>query len=714
MSFPTIKNLMSRIFLLSMLALFPTLFSSCHLFEDDDDYGKFFNMLREGVVSLDGSLALDINSMYDLGDGAGMIIPGAYDNVWYEGSYYRAGFSFFHGWEGKSEGEFTLSKGHNTIVGSIVVKLKKFHGDDEMTVSVSGVFNIPSIRMKVGKVPGSPSVESFAHYGFKGMVNENVDARGVTCDGRSQLRFLFDDNAYDVLRIYPHFYDINDEEIPESEYYTGTFSDPKTVSVGTGQAWYVIYTAPTIYDTERNPRWVDLEVIMGSEGHEYSMTYETSIDLYPCGVGLVHGLWSDAESCFGKLRSYILDIEGYNDNLVQMIDYEHNHALKFDQNQFLDPVVDRNLNEMYDRLLSLGIVSSKYDLVGHSMGGILSRLYAQKTNPYAVRKIITLDTPHFGSQLADLGKNLVDGLSLAIPDFRVKMLLKAFYYTQQSALVDLATTSEAIQALNDDTRLDIIGNVAVHAICSVMLPPGSSVESRRDWGAVVWRRVDGAKKALQKVPEVFVNFNCDLYDAQQEYITNATWDFQKILYGEPRHDGVVSLTSQRGGLRDEFVTIEEAPYAGNFGYECQAHHINTNQWGVSFNNIGRLLVADLEFSNEFCMGGFGPMPAKAPGQRRAPEPSYYSLDNSGDNAVVILPCDEQSDGTFRFSLDTGANIVSGMILATLDDGEETLWVDAGDKNYELLLDGSKGRLTVHAIGRTADNGIVTATREFDI
>ena len=247
-----------------------------------------------------------------------------------------------------------------------------------------------------------------------------------------------------------------------------------------------------------------------------------------------------------------------------------------------------------------------------------------------------------------------------------------------------------------------------------MLPPGSSVDSRRDWGAIFWRRVDSAKKSLQKVPEVFVNFNCDLYDAQQEFITNATWNFQKYLYGEPRHDGVVSLTSQRGGLPDEYVTIEEAPYVGNFGYESQAHHINTNQWGVSFNNIGRLLVADLEFSNEFCMGGFGPMPAKASEQRRAPEPSYYALDNSGDNALSIVRSDEQESDSFRFSLDAGANIVNGMILATFDDGEETLWVDAGDKNYELLLDGSKGRLTVHAIGRTADNGIVTATGEFDI
>ena len=713
MSFPTIKNLLSRICLMSMLALFPALFTSCHLFEDDDDYGKFFNMLREGVVSLDGSLALDINSMYDLGDGAGAIIPGAYDNVWYEGSYYRAGFSFFHGWEGKSEGEFTLSKGRNTIVGSIVVKLKKFHGDDEMTVSVSGVFNIPSIRMKVGKVPSAPKVESFAHYGFKGMVDENVDARGVTCDGRSQLRFLFDDNAYDVLRVYTHFYDINDEEIPEGEYYTGTFSDPKSLTVGYGQSWYVIYTAPTIYDTKRNPRWVDLEVIMGSEGHEFSMTYETSIDFAPCGVGLVHGLNSNAEACFGNLRNYILNIDGYTGDIVQMVDYKSSNVLKFDHNQYIDPVVDRNLTEMYERLLSKGIVSSKYDLVGHSMGGILSRLYAQKTNPYAVRKIITLDTPHFGSQLADFGQKTVDCLSIAILDKRIGLVLSALYYNCLGALPDLATTSEAIKQLNDDSRLDIIGNVAVHAICSVMLPPGTELHAR-SWDDIVWRKVDETKKALTRAQDVFINFNCDLYDAQQEAATNAAWNMLKDLYGEPRHDGVVSLTSQRGGLRDEFVTIEEALYMGVLGKESHAHHINTNQWGVSFNNIGRLLVADLEFSNEFCMGGFGPMPAKASEQRRAPEPSYYALDNSGDNALSIVRSDEQESDSFRFSLDAGANIVNGMILATFDDGEETLWVDAGDKNYELLLDGSKGRLTVHAIGRTADNGIVTATGEFDI
>ena len=40
-------------------------------------------------------------------------------------------------------------------------------------------------------------------------------------------------------------------------------------------------------------------------------------------------------------------------------------------------------------------------MIGHSMGGILERLYIQQIDNKNTNKLITLNTPHFGSKIGD-------------------------------------------------------------------------------------------------------------------------------------------------------------------------------------------------------------------------------------------------------------------------------------------------------------------------
>ncbi len=53
----------------------------------------------------------------------------------------------------------------------------------------------------------------------------------------------------------------------------------------------------------------------------------------------------------------------------------------------------------------------QFDLVGHSMGGLVSRYYIENLEKpegrTPVRKLITLNTPHFGSGLAEIGSDVV-------------------------------------------------------------------------------------------------------------------------------------------------------------------------------------------------------------------------------------------------------------------------------------------------------------------
>ena len=106
--------------------------------------------------------------------------------------------------------------------------------------------------------------------------------------------------------------------------------------------------------------------------------------------------------CFRGLKNH-LNANGYRSALVLNGDYKGSNAQSFVNNTYVNNVVGNHMKQLFRQLASQGIISSKYDLVGHSMGGILSRMYAQEINSNAVNRIITLDTTHSGSQLANPG-----------------------------------------------------------------------------------------------------------------------------------------------------------------------------------------------------------------------------------------------------------------------------------------------------------------------
>lgn len=282
--------------------------------------------------------------------------------------------------------------------------------------------------------------------------------------------------------------------------------------------------------------------------------------------------------------------------------------------------------------------------------------------------------------------------------------------------MDLRTTSEAIKALNDDSRMDIAGKIGVHAICSVILPPNEEYLPTQNYGSNSkkdWRNVMPAIYERGKAVLTLERFVTSSFIKPEGSTTG--WEVYKTMFGESNHDGVVSLISQRGGLRDEFVTIEEAPYLGNFGTESPAHHTQTNNWNISFNNIGKLLKANVMKSGFFCMNGFGPYPynhSKHRVQNRMDDFKY--TENEGDNSIAIIEGEKTEDDSFSFKLKTGCNLVNALILASIEGDKDAIWISSGEKEYTLELYEKKGQLTIYAIGRNNENEITLATEKYDI
>ena len=91
------------------------------------------------------------------------------------------------------------------------------------------------------------------------------------------------------------------------------------------------------------------------------------------------------------VRNYDLMFKGFEDNgLVKNRDY---FVYNFDWRK----PISQQIIDFNEYINSLGLAQGeKIDLVGHSLGGLVSRIWTQE-NPTKVNKIITLASPHSGA-----------------------------------------------------------------------------------------------------------------------------------------------------------------------------------------------------------------------------------------------------------------------------------------------------------------------------
>ncbi len=125
-------------------------------------------------------------------------------------------------------------------------------------------------------------------------------------------------------------------------------------------------------------------------------------------VVLVHGLWGcgnregcsktskyvwkEFESEFNEKELYdVYSVNYYEEGQVNSI-VEHASKLQF--------VIDDAISKLKKQF-----AATKVDIIAHSLGGLLTREYCQQNNTDCqnkIRRFITIATPHYGSELADL------------------------------------------------------------------------------------------------------------------------------------------------------------------------------------------------------------------------------------------------------------------------------------------------------------------------
>jgi len=138
------------------------------------------------------------------------------------------------------------------------------------------------------------------------------------------------------------------------------------------------------------------------------VTVSENIILQPPPLVLVHGIWSDAGQAWSSFKPW-LEAHYPNAQLVFTADYGKYSALTF-ENFETQQVLALTISDTLNYAAAQNTVATSVDVIGHSMGGLVTRYFMDNGAPApfatgtfpknVVHRLITIGTPHSGSELA--------------------------------------------------------------------------------------------------------------------------------------------------------------------------------------------------------------------------------------------------------------------------------------------------------------------------
>lgn len=191
----------------------------------------------------------------------------------------------------------------------------------------------------------------------------------------------------------------------------GTFGDinPSDIRTDKNGEYLVTYTPPSVStDIIRNK---NIEVTITAELSKSNISSSFTVDLTGTPVILVHGYQCNG-TIFENLKEY-LDSRHFQ---ASALDYESEKGVAKSAKQLEDFIQSQKLEYLKE-----GLLVNKFDIIAHSMGGLVTRYYTcseEYIKNSDVRKIIFISVPHKGSPLAPLGLQFYNdaGIKDLVPD----------------------------------------------------------------------------------------------------------------------------------------------------------------------------------------------------------------------------------------------------------------------------------------------------------
>jgi pimeloyl-ACP methyl ester carboxylesterase len=269
-------------------------------------------------------------------------------------------------------------------------------------------------------------------------------------------------------------------------------------------------------------------------GNGNQTSFQSQLTIIRPPLMLLHGIWSD----MGAWSSFYLRNDAFH--TTSAADYTATHDASFSTN--IASVKDFVARPLTDTRAK-GYAVTQADVIGHSMGGLLTRLYIGSQNylrPDTFNKgdihhLITLDTPHYGTSFA----NLLVALHRAKPT-ETEQTVSTIIPTPgaratNGAVCDLSENSPALQALSGGTSIS--SQVTTATAGPAGIPTGGLY-----WGGVLGSNsFEGALTASRCVQRNLL-FQC----TQRDF--TFPQDIVNSFRFRESNDAIVPLSSQQGGL----------------------------------------------------------------------------------------------------------------------------------------------------------------------
>ena len=513
----------------------------------------------------------------------------------------------------------------------------------------------------------------------------------MTADGETQLKVTFeyntDDERYKIESsdVQFCFYEGNDlfhdnKELINDPEIIGTYTKTETEKSVT-----LYMTAPQAIQ-DRTISWYKFYVILKLKLKGIGdASVARQIGVSRNGLFLLHGLNSSRE-CFFPFREYLLQTaQNYFVNQIYLGDYNSSNTSSFSDNTHVNRVVEKGLHQLCENLLKAGIASTKYDMIGHSMGGILERLYIQEIDDRHTNRLITLNTPHFGSYYGNIYEKykeyLLTYLLSGQRNEKIDWAIEEFNYTldkvfskdhSMQAVRDLAENSPAMEKLDSKSYMTL--GIPVCAVGSII-------------NDLTFKMV--AKESFYVIFPQIASF---LFDAKP-----GTGKAYLDKQAEKGSDYVVTVESQKGGCDKSYI------YRGDYS---QAMHCKVTEWNIIHEELNNLLTAT-ETNDLFTTGGFGNIPD--PVRTRAEEDDIEFVtrfEEPKPSSFIKIEAKKVNgqDYTHEIKLTNSDDMMTKVAFCLLSPDD--MIADYEKDVMYFDMSGFEGEKWIYAFGRTNYNALV--------
>lgn len=487
-------------------------------------------------------------------------------------------------------------------------------GTDEITITVSKVYIVaPDISMILDNGLLNTDISKInLDNVITGAATDGVTKVLIVINSSKEMAFYLD-NPRDGKD--GHLHSLTDQVNSESPIVI-TPKDGKIVCV---------YKVPDGYG-EENPKGGRNISIKMLETDRPSDPIDINLKLVTPPVVLVHGMWSSPNTAWVE-TGFKQHLEKMGFGNIQLVNYEQYSHYTFDPN---NPQSDYAKKELYSAIQrairkykdSLGVLASQVDVVGHSLGGLVTRSFIQwkeynmqpqNYNEGYIHKLITLGTPHMGSPLGPLLYGIDEEVVRIYEKENLSHLDKIKLTVLQKIL---QLVKQPVGSVHKDFNPDVSNNSALKHIAST------------------------AEYKLKKVHAVVGIASADagdIFDGMEQFVKLILRkkSLIDVFSNSSEHDLVVGKQSQLGGLKlgNAAKSFSNTTHSNPPGIEIAGYKTETSNKDI-FEHVSKLLQsADL---TSFAEGFPAPSETSKRENRKALEKKASKKIRFNDSAYIRL------------------------------------------------------------------------------